>query len=702
MDKKANYFSKFLFNYLLILINLSLAELVFRILSGFEIFDWASLRILIGLNVVAILFSSLVSLLNERFSRIASILIVLVFSLYTCAQIGFVNYLGVYISFGASSQLGAVEDYLIEFLSSFHWTYWLIFTSLVLTTILLIVFRKKIKYPSFSKKSAFYMIFVSIALIVFSLTYKYTITANFMQNSLQQVSNLELVKNPSAPSIVIKEFGTIGYGVLDIKALIVPVQVEEDEPEIVEEPKEEKPEEITDNSRIIDDRAWKETIQNEKNSTFNNLNKYFINRDITDKNDYTGLFEGKNLIVIMMESVNDIIINEEYYPNFYKLYSEGWHFSNNYSPRNSCATGNNEMSGMISLYSINDSCTANKYKANTYYEAIFNLFNNSGYETTSMHNYTESYYRRSTIHPNMGSKKYYGVQSLKIPFYYEYGKWASDEDFFKKVLTILDKYEENTKFMTWLTTVSSHQPYSISSPYGDMYLSEFKDTKYNSTTKRYMSKLKVLDNALGILIKGLEERNLLDDTIIVLFADHYPYGLAKTNIEKVLGYNVAKDSLSDKTPFVIYNPSLKPTEYEQYTTYMNLTPTIANLFNLNYDPRLYLGHDVLADDYESRIVFADGSWKNEHAYYNAANSKITNYDDYYTVEDIKKINSSLTTDMKMSALAIKNNYFAYLNNSLKRYKPAEPEENEAQMVEAEVITAKVENEQLSSTDAQDN
>ena len=168
------------------------------------------------------------------------------------------------------------------------------------------------------------------------------------------------------------------------------------------------PEEITDNSRIIDDRAWKETIQNEKNSTFNNLNKYFINRDITDKNDYTGLFEGKNLIVIMMESVNDIIINEEYYPNFYKLYSEGWHFSNNYSPRNSCATGNNEMSGMISLYSINDSCTANKYKANTYYEAIFNLFNNSGYETTSMHNYTESYYRRSTIHPNMGSKKYYG------------------------------------------------------------------------------------------------------------------------------------------------------------------------------------------------------------------------------------------------------------------------------------------------------
>ncbi len=696
MDKKATYFSKFLFNYLLLLLNLTLAELVFRVLSDFAVFDWASLRILIGLNVVAIIVSLLTSLLKEKLSRIVTLIIGLVLTFYTFLQIGFINYLGVYISFGTSSQLGAVTQYIFEFLSSLSWTYWLIFAPLLITTILLIIFRKKIKYKEFAKKSAFYLIFVSIGLIALSLSYKYTLTAKFMQNALQQVTNVELVKDPSIPSLTIKEFGTIGYGVLDIKSLIVPKE-EEDTPEI-EEKKEKKQEEITDNSRVIDDRAWKTAIENEKNSTYNNLNKYFINRDITDKNDYTGLFEGKNLIIIMMESVNDIMINEEYYPNFYKLYSEGWHFSNHYSPRNSCATGNNEMSGMVSLYSISDSCTANKYKTNTYYEAIFNLFNDSGYETTSMHNYTEGYYRRSIIHASMGSKKYYGVQALKIPFYYEYGKWASDEDFMKKVLTILDKYDENTKFMTWLTTVSSHQPYSFESPYGDLYLSEFKNTKYNITTKRYMSKLKVLDNGLGILIKGLEERNLLDDTVIVLFADHYPYGLAKSNIQKVLGYDVTKDSLADKTPLVIYNPSLKATEYTQYTTYMNLTPTLANLFNLNnYDPRLYLGHDALANDYESRIVFADGSWKNEHAYYNAANSNIKYYDDYYTVDDIKKVNNNLTLDMKMSALAIKNNYFAYLNKVLKKYKPAEPLEKDeetgviTEMVETKVTTEKVEN-----------
>ena len=72
-----------------------------------------------------------------------------------------------------------------------------------------------------------------------------------------------------------------------------------------------------------------------------------------------------------------------YYPNFYKMYTEGWSFQNSYSPRNSCSTGNNEMSGMISLFSIYRTCTANDYKNNIYNESIFGLFNQAGYNTSS-------------------------------------------------------------------------------------------------------------------------------------------------------------------------------------------------------------------------------------------------------------------------------------------------------------------------------
>ena len=74
------------------------------------------------------------------------------------------------------------------------------------------------------------------------------------------------------------------------------------------------------------------------------------------------------------------IIDEEKFPNFYELYTNGYHWVNNYSPRNSCATGNNEFSAMTSLYSIYNTCTSNTYKDNKYYESIFGLFNDKGYE----------------------------------------------------------------------------------------------------------------------------------------------------------------------------------------------------------------------------------------------------------------------------------------------------------------------------------
>ena len=170
------------------------------------------------------------------------------------------------------------------------------------------------------------------------------------------------------------------------------------------------------NNYNLDDSKWLELIDKEEDLSLNYLNEYFINNTYTGKNSYTGLFEDKNLIVIMMESVNDIFINEDLYPNFYKLLNEGYYFKNNYSPRNSCATGNNELSGMIGLYSIYNKCTANTYSSNLYPNSIFNLFNNKGYKTTSMHNYTEKYYARREIHTNMGSKRYFDVDDFPNVF----------------------------------------------------------------------------------------------------------------------------------------------------------------------------------------------------------------------------------------------------------------------------------------------
>ena len=651
---------------------LILIEIIFKIVNFYNLIDYSSIRILISNFLLSFIIGNLEYFINKKLHKYINVTLIFISSIYALAETGFNNFIGVYMSLGTSSQLGAVIDYIREFILSFKWYYYFLLLPSILMVLYYIFINKKIinKYNISMSKNNYkllnkrlYVKKLSLSILIlcmFSNLYLLTIYVPFMQNKLQTVSNKKLFKSPSIPSIAVKQFGITTFGILDVNNYFFPAKVSE-EYKIENESNKYAKENST---RKFDDTNWNNLIDNETNETLNTLNKYFINNDVTDTNNYTGMFKDKNLIVIMLESVNDIIINKEDYPNFYKMYSEGWHWKNNYSPRNSCSTGNNEMSGMTSLFSIYNTCTANNYRKNTYFEAIFNLFNNKGYNTFSAHDYTEHYYYRNEIHTNMGSNAYYGVEKLGIEYSSIYKNWASDEDFMNKVLELIDNVD-NKNFMAWLTTVSSHQPYYYSSIEGDKYLSLYEDMDIRTDLKRYKSKLKILDNALGILLNGLEKKGILDDTVIVMYGDHYPYGLSTDTINTVLDYDTNVDYENERVPFVIYNNGIESKEFESYTSYINILPTVANLFDLDYDPRLYMGSDLLSKDYESMVIFADGSWKNEYAYYNASRSSIEYYTDKtYTIEELQNINNKIDLKIKMSSLAIKNNFFNYLYNSL--------------------------------------
>ena len=97
---------------------------------------------------------------------------------------------------------------------------------------------------------------------------------------------------------------------------------------------------------------------------------------------------------------------------------------------------------------------------------------------------------------------------------------------------------------------------------------------------------------------------------------------------------------------------------------MNILPTVANLFGLSFDSRLYLGTDVFSDEYEGLVIFPDGSWKNDVAYYNASTNEIHYYTEkVYNDEEILAINTEVRLKLEMSNLAIKRNYFHYLENA---------------------------------------
>lgn len=654
--KKIN---KFFYNTIILTTSIFLIEFIFKLINNNNIFNVSTIRILLSTIIISLIISYIELYLKEDKVRNINILIVFIITIYTILQAGFNNFLGVYISFNITSQAGAVSSYIIDFIKSFYWYYYLILIPFILVITYYILINKKI--IKIKENNKFNKLQASLALIsyllVFGFLYSLTLNLDILQNKLQAISNKDLFNNPSNPSLVIREFGSTMFGVLDVKNIFYHVDTININTN-----------NNNNNSNNINDTKWQELINKEDNLTLNYLNEYFINNTKTNKNSYTGLFEDKNLIVIMMESVDDIFINEELYPNFYRLLSSGYYFKNNYSPRNSCATGNNELSGMIGLYSIYNKCTANTYSNNIYPYSIFNLFNNKGYKTTSMHDYTEKYYQRREIHTNMGSKRYYDVDDLKLTYNTKDEEWASDEEFMKQVVNILKNYKEKDKFMTWLTTVTSHQPYG-SSTYGDKYLYLFEGEKYfnyNIKLKRYMSKLKVLDDGLGVLLKGLESQGKLDDTVIILYGDHYPYGLANNILEDALPYSIEEKYENERVPMVIWSNDLEATTYTEYTSYVNLLPTVANLFNLEYDSRYSTGQDLFASNYQSITVFADGSWKNEIAFYNASNDNITYYTNKrYTIDEIIKINESVNNKIKYSNLAIQHDYFNYLHTNLK-------------------------------------
>ncbi len=643
-------------------------ELIFRLIDNLPIINVVSIRIVLGLSIIALLFSFIFAFLPKIVNKILNLVLVLTFTIYGIAELGFNNFIGVYASISTNSQLGAVSGYIGEFISSFKYSFYLLVIPFVLLLIYYLFVEKRwvLDMPKLkiTKRVVFLKTIPVFILIILSMLYYGTLKVTFMQDKLSSSTSYDLFLKPTNANLVVREFGFIGYSFLDIKEYFFPgdfvSSINVDINSLASEAS--VSEHIT-----IDNDLWLKIIDTETDEELNSLNSYFISNTVTTTNDYTGLFAGKNLIVIMVESANDIIFNEEYYPNIAKLVANGYTFTNNYSPRNVCSTGNNEMGGMISLYSINNNCTVNVYKNNTYFESIFNLFNNAGYVTNSFHDYYDWYYNRNTIHKNMGSGTFYDAVTLGINFSYTYGAydtWASDEELMEKYLEILDERDEDEPFMSFITTVTSHQPFSTSSNYGDMYMDLFP-SNYPTDLKRYMSKLKVVDNAIGILLEGLESRGILDDTVIVLYGDHYPYAIDTDSLNLALDYDTSVDKNADQTPLIIYNSSLEATEFSDYTSYVDILPTVANLFDLEFDSRLYMGTDIFSDEHESLVIFIDGSWKNEIAFYNASTSEIHYYTQkVYSDEEILAINTRVQLKLEMSGLAIKRNYFSYLDEAL--------------------------------------
>lgn len=366
----------------------------------------------------------------------------------------------------------------------------------------------------------------------------------------------------------------------------------------------------------------------------------FAKNDVKkENNEYTGIFAGKNLIMIMMESIDEIMINKEAMPTLYKMRNSGWNFTNRYSVLSNggstIVTEFNSLSGLFynnAYYRINN---------NFYSNAIPNMFSNNGYITSSMHENYGTYYNRSELHRNLGFQNSYFVYEMLDNYeIYSDVQLISNYNLYEKIIPKTDK-----PFMSFIVTIAAHGPYTNS----NSICSE--DEKASSSEKDCMNYLAYrTDDLFSELLSKLKEDELLDDTVIIAYTDHQAYLYEYTDNDLKKFKKVDDDFNIKSIPMIIYSNDIKKKNIDVLINDVDIAPTIFNLFGLDYDAQKYIGTDIFSKYHKNIVMFENGSWYDGNVY--SFNSGVDQ-----TTEKFKTNSEWALDKRKLNDILISTNYY---------------------------------------------
>ncbi len=396
---------------------------------------------------------------------------------------------------------------------------------------------------------------------------------------------------------------------------------------------------------------FKSLIENEKDKTIVDMHKYFSSSVPTDKNKYTGIFKGNNLIMITAEGFSPYAINAELTPTLYKMSREGFVFNNFYNPLWGVSTSDGEFVACTGLLPKSGIWSFSKSGQNYMPFVMGNQLKNLGYTAKAYHNHSYKYYNRHISHPNMGYE-YKGVgNGLNI-------KKTWPESDLEMIEVTADEYIGLKPFHAYYMTVSGHLNYSFGGNYIARKNKAFvDDLPYSTASKAYIACNMELEFAIKALLEKLEASGMAENTVIAISPDHYPYGLPKENIDELAGHKVEENFELYKSTFILWKKGMDTVIVDEPCSSLDIMPTLSNLFGLEYDSRLLMGSDILSDT-EPLVVFSNRSWITDKARYNTSSNSVEyssghNADKSY----IEAINKIVSNKFKYSAKIIETDYY---------------------------------------------
>jgi len=370
---------------------------------------------------------------------------------------------------------------------------------------------------------------------------------------------------------------------------------------------------------------------------------YDTNRLKMSKNEYTDIYEGKNLIVVHLESMSSFLIDlkingQTITPNLNKLSKEGMFFSNFYPQIGVGTSSDTEFTFNTSIMPVTSGTVFISYPSRTYV-SIPKLLKAQDYYTFSMHGNKASMWNRNVMHPSLGYTDFYSRTSFDVDE--KIGLGISDKSFFRQAITILEEIETNNeKYMGTIITLTNHTPFDNDELFKQLDLTYrvSRDTAYeylrNTKLGDYLISSHYADEALGEFIKAVKASPYFNNTVFVFYGDHDPrlslkeyrnyYNFNKStgtvlseNDDGYVVYDYYSNELNRKTPLIIWQKNdntAKQVDY--YMGMLDVMPTLGNMFGF-YNPYA-LGHDIFEIKNENIIPFPNGNFLTSKVYYNNA------------------------------------------------------------------------------------
>lgn len=390
-------------------------------------------------------------------------------------------------------------------------------------------------------------------------------------------------------------------------------------------------------------------IQTETDDEILQLNTYFSELSPTMKNEKTGIYKGYNIIYMTCEAFSPYAIDEELTPTLYKMANESYIFENFYTTGDwYTSTSDGEYMMCTGLIPMSTKNTFAKTTENYFAFALPKVLKPEGYTTMAFHNNSGTVYDRNLSHPNLGYEFYYNGNGLEMS-----GWPQSDLEMMEQSIPM---YIEKEPFVGYYMTVSGHLNYNFSgNKQSSKHKEEVADLPYSDACKAYIACNIELDLAMEYLLNSLEEAGIADHTLIVMVADHYPYGLSDSEISEFLGHEVETTFERYKSTLILYTPEKSDSEIiTKPCEAIDVLPTVLNLVGADFDSRLITGRDIFADE-PGLVIFPSRSFITDDYSFKYSGKDITPFvDREITEEEInamrKKVDNAFYVSSQIASL----------------------------------------------------